>query len=206
MQKQSVGVYYAGQDFGAEPPAFFVERKVAREWLREGKAWSIHHGRDIALEPEMEEYLAGEIDAQKLLAGLVPEASCVMGERVVFANAEEKTWARRIVRAWNRQVAVEEHLQSLERCRGRESKCVSRQASCDSGKKLVNSHPTFKHPAAAKAAATWTGDDADGWGAGWGPDAGYDVADQGPRPRFFRKIAEKEGGWNLGQRTHQNEP
>lgn len=38
MRTDSVGVYYAGQDFSAEAPAFFVERQTAREWLSQSKA------------------------------------------------------------------------------------------------------------------------------------------------------------------------
>jgi len=110
-----VGVYYAGQDFAAESPAFFVERHVARQWLREKKAWSIHHGRDIALQPEMEQYLARTIDGRRLIADLLPEESCVMGERVMNANAEEKIWARLMVRSWNPRIALAAHLRSLGR-------------------------------------------------------------------------------------------
>ena len=115
MRTDSVGVYYAGQDFSAEAPAFFVERQTAREWLSQSKAWSIHHGRDIALDPEIAGHFAGEIDRQKLIAGLSREESCIMGEHVMMANVEEKLWARRMVRAWNRQVALAEHLRSLKR-------------------------------------------------------------------------------------------
>lgn len=113
MQSESVGVYYAGQDFSAEPPAFFVERRVAREWLSQNRAWSIHHGRDIALDPE--QYQESEIDARKLVGNVSREESCIMGEHVMVANAEDKLWARRMVRAWNRKVAIEEHLRSLRR-------------------------------------------------------------------------------------------
>jgi len=115
LDNQPVGVYYAGQDFAAEPPAFFVEREVARQWLREKKAWSIHHGRDIALQPEMEQYLARTIDGRRLIADLLPEQSCVMGERVMNANAEEKIWARLMVRSWNPRIALAAHLRSLGR-------------------------------------------------------------------------------------------
>src|SRR5215831_19187365 len=117
MQNQSVGVYYAGQDFALEPPAFFVEREVARQWLDESVAWSIHHGRDIALQPEMEEYLARIIDAEALVGDLLPEESCIMGERVMHANAEERIWARMLVRSWNPKVARLEHLRSLKKYR-----------------------------------------------------------------------------------------
>ena len=113
MPTEAVGVYYAGQDFSVEPPAFFVERKVAREWLHQSRAWSIHHGRDIALDPE--QYPASEIDSRKLLGNVSREESCIMGEHVMLANAEEKLWARRMVRAWNRKVAIEEHFHSLKR-------------------------------------------------------------------------------------------
>src|SRR5579864_1672405 len=115
MQSEPVGVYYAGQDFSAEAPVFFVERRVAREWLNQSKAWSIHHGRDIALDPEMEKFLGGKTDARKLIADVSREESCIMGEHVMMANAEEKLWARRIVRSWNRRVAIKEHLDSLKR-------------------------------------------------------------------------------------------
>ena len=113
MQTESVGVYYAGQDFSLESPAFFVERRVAREWLSQNRAWSIHHGRDIALDPA--EYQEGEIDARKLAGNLSREESCIMGEHVMVANAEERLWARRMVRAWNWKVAMEEHLRSLKK-------------------------------------------------------------------------------------------
>lgn len=115
MRTDTVGVYYAGQDFSAEPPAFFVARQTARDWLKENKAWSIHHGRDIALDPETAGYLAGRVDGRKLIGGLSPEESCIMGEHVMLANAEARLWARRMVRAWNRRVAMEEHLRSLKR-------------------------------------------------------------------------------------------
>ncbi|HEY6253599.1 MAG TPA: hypothetical protein VI685_26880 [Candidatus Angelobacter sp.] len=115
MQTDPVGVFYAGQDFSVEPPAFFVERRVAREWLHQSRAWSIHHGRDIALDPEKEGALAAEIDTRKLTTAGSREESCVMGEHVMVANAEEKIWARRMVRSWNRRVAMEEHLRSLRR-------------------------------------------------------------------------------------------
>lgn len=118
MRSQPVGVYYAGQDFSTDPPAFFVERQIAREWLNQNKAWSIHHGRDIALDPEMEGQLTEERDKSKLIAGLSREESCIMGEHVMAANAERKLWARRMVRAWNRRVATEEHLRSLKRRKG----------------------------------------------------------------------------------------
>lgn len=117
MKNQSVGVYYAGQDFALEPPAFFVEREVARQWLDDNVAWSIHHGRDIALQPEMEEYLARILDAEALVGDLLPEDSCIMGERVMNANADERIWARMLMRSWNPQVARMEHLRSLKRCR-----------------------------------------------------------------------------------------
>jgi len=113
MTTESVGVYYAGQDFSVDPPAFFVERKVAREWLNQSRAWSIHHGRDIALDPE--QYLEGEIDSRKLIGSGSREESCIMGEHVMVANVEEKLWARRMVRAWNRKVAIEQHFCSLKR-------------------------------------------------------------------------------------------
>jgi len=119
LHNQPVGVYYAGQDFAAESPAFSVERHVARQWLREKKAWSIHHGRDIALQPEMEQHLARRIDGRRLIADLLPEASCVMGERVMNANAEEKVWARLMVRSWNPRVALAAHLRSLGRYQSR---------------------------------------------------------------------------------------
>jgi|SRR5215469_4580268 len=115
MRTDSVGVYYAGQDFSVEAPAFFVERQTAREWLSQSKAWSIHHGRDIALDPKIAGYFAGEMDGGKLVAGLSREESCIMGEHVMMANAEKRIWARRMVRAWNRRVAIEEHLRSLKR-------------------------------------------------------------------------------------------
>jgi len=115
VHSQQVGVYFAGQDFQVEVPAFFVERQVARQWLNEKKAWSIHHGRDIALQPEAEEYLERQIDGRKLVSDLLPEESCVMGERVMDANVREEIWAQRMVRSWNRQVALAEHQRSLKR-------------------------------------------------------------------------------------------
>lgn len=114
---QQTGVYYAGQDFAAEPPAFFVERPVARQWLDEGKAWSIHHGRDIALTPELEQQMAEEAGPGKPAVSMAPEESCLMGEHVMDANAEERLWARRMVRSWNWRVAVREHLRSLKKKR-----------------------------------------------------------------------------------------
>src|SRR5215472_14267509 len=93
MQNQHAGVYYAGQDFSSEAPAFFVERPVARQWLDEGKAWSIHHGRDIALTPEVARAMAEEFHQRKLASSMVPEESCVMGERVMDANVEKRLWA-----------------------------------------------------------------------------------------------------------------
>jgi len=115
MQNQPVGVYYSGQDFSGDPPAFFVKREVARRWLVDGKAWSIHHGRDIALQPEIEQRMTDEIDAGKLMGHLSREESCIMGEQVMNANVEEKIWARRMVRSWNPAVALAEHLRSLRR-------------------------------------------------------------------------------------------
>ena len=115
MQNHTVGVYYSGQDFSGDPPAFFVKREVARQWLAEGKAWSIHHGRDIALQPEIERQITYEIEAGRLIRPLSHEESCIMGERVMNANADEEIWARRIVRSWNPAVALAEHLRSLRR-------------------------------------------------------------------------------------------
>jgi hypothetical protein len=115
MQSYPVGVYYSGQDFSIDPPAFFVRREIARQWLTHSRAWSIHHGRDIALQPDMEQYLAGEIDQQKLAASRSREQSCIMGERVMDANVAAEIWARRMVRSWNPAVARSEHLRSLKR-------------------------------------------------------------------------------------------
>jgi hypothetical protein len=115
MQNQPVGVYYSGQDFSGDLPAFFVKREVARQWLAEGKAWSIHHGRDIALQPEIERQITCEIEAGKLIRPGSREESCIMGERVMNANADEEIWARRMVRSWNPAVALAEHLRSLKR-------------------------------------------------------------------------------------------
>ena len=113
MENVQAGVYYAGQDFSAEPPAFYVERPVARQWLDEGKAWSINHGRDIALTPEAERHLAEEIDGSKLPPTMTVEESCAMGEHVMDANVERRLWARRMVRSWKWRVAIAEHLRSL---------------------------------------------------------------------------------------------
>jgi hypothetical protein len=117
MQNQTVGVYYSGQDFTSDLPSFFVKREVARQWLVDGKAWSIHHGRDIALQPEVEQQMMGEVDAGKLIGRFSRQESCVMGERVMNANADEEIWARRMVHSWNPAVALAEHLRSLKRYR-----------------------------------------------------------------------------------------
>jgi len=119
LQNQQTGVYFAGQDFSAEPPAFFVERPVARQWLDEGKAWSIHHGRDIALSPEAEQQMAEETDPSTPPGAPPPEESCVMGEHVMDANVEKRLWARRMVRSWNWRVAVAENLRALHRAQAR---------------------------------------------------------------------------------------
>jgi hypothetical protein len=113
--KNMVGVYYSSQDFSLEPPAFFVEREVARQWLRDDAAWSIHHGRDIALNSEMEQEMAGGIDARKLVGDLNRQQSQIMGEPVMRANAERERWAVRMTRSWHRRVALAEHLNSLKR-------------------------------------------------------------------------------------------
>jgi hypothetical protein len=113
--QDSVGVYYSGQDFSLDPPAFFADRETARQWLREDVAWSIHHGRDIALSSEMERGTAGEIDARKLVSDLDRQQSQVMGETVMRANAERERWAVRMTRSWHPRVALAEHLSSLKR-------------------------------------------------------------------------------------------
>ena len=117
MEKLQAGVYFAGQDFSADQPAFYVERPVARQWLDEGKAWSINHGRDIALTPEAEQHLAEEISGNQPAKPLPLEESCVMGEHVMNANVERRLWARRMVRSWKWRVAIAEHLRSLKKHR-----------------------------------------------------------------------------------------
>ena len=117
MEKLQAGVYFAGQDFSADQPAFYVERPVARQWLDEGKAWSINHGRDIALTPEAEQHLAEEISGKQPTKPLALEESCVMGEHVMNANVEKRLWARRMVRSWKWRVAIVEHLRSLAKYR-----------------------------------------------------------------------------------------
>lgn len=113
--KDSVGVYYPSQDFVLEPPAFFVDRETARQWLRDESAWSIHHGRDIALSPEMEQELAEELDGRALKSDLDRQQSQVMDETVMRANAERELWAVRMTRSWHPRIAVVEHLRSLKR-------------------------------------------------------------------------------------------
>ena len=115
IHNQQAGVYYAGQDFATEPPAFYVERTVARQWLDERKAWSINHGRDIALTPEAEQHVAEGICSQQAAASMVHEESCVMGEHVMDANVEQRLWARRMVRSWKWRVALAAHLRSLKK-------------------------------------------------------------------------------------------
>lgn len=111
----SVGVYYSNQDFGLDSPAFFVNRETARQWLRDKGAWSIHHGRDIALSPEMEKQISGESSQSTSMSDLERQQSQVMGETVMRANAERQRWAIRMTRSWNSQVATAEHLASLKR-------------------------------------------------------------------------------------------
>ena len=118
--KDSVGVYYPGQDFVLEPPAFFVDRETAKQWLREESAWSIHHGRDIALSPEMEQELAEELDERALMSDLDRQQSQVMGETVMRANAERESWAVRMTRSWHPRIALVEHLKSLQRFQRRD--------------------------------------------------------------------------------------
>lgn len=113
--KDTVGVYYSGQDFSLDPPAFFVDRGTARQWLRQEAAWSIHHGRDIALSAELENRISGETDGRTLPGGLDPQQSQIMGEPVMRANAERARWAVRITRSWHRRIALSEHLSSLKR-------------------------------------------------------------------------------------------
>jgi hypothetical protein len=111
----NVGVYYAGQNFKTDLPAFIVTRQVARQWIDEGGAWSINHGRDIALCPEKEDELKGWIDGRKLTAdGTCPE-SLVMGERVMLGNAAGQRWAVKMTRAWNPVQALADHAESLKR-------------------------------------------------------------------------------------------
>lgn len=111
----SVGVYYAGQDFSLDPPAFFVDRKTARQWLREKAAWSIHHGRDVALSAEGPAGASGKVDAMKLTSDMDAQQSQIMGETVMKANAERERWAVRMTRSWHPRVALAEHLSSLKR-------------------------------------------------------------------------------------------
>jgi len=62
-----IGVFYAGQDFKTDKPMFEVERAVARQWLDDGRAWSVNHGRDIALTPATIEEYAGAKDERELI-------------------------------------------------------------------------------------------------------------------------------------------
>jgi hypothetical protein len=111
----NVGVYYAGQDFKLDLPAFFVTRPLARQWLDEGGAWSINHGRDIALCADKENELKGWMDGRKLIADEARQESLVMGERVMLGNAEGQRWAVKMTRAWNPVEALAEHALSLKR-------------------------------------------------------------------------------------------
>lgn len=105
-----VGVYYSHQDFRRDEPAFFVDRETARLWLRQKGAWSIHHGRDIALSPEMAQQIAREA-----IENLELQQSLVMGESVMRANADSELWAVRLTRGWNPRIALAEHQISLRR-------------------------------------------------------------------------------------------
>lgn len=112
---QQRGVYFAGQDCRCEEPAFYVPIEVARRWTAEKKAYSVNHGRDITLAPDAQQLLFGATAPQEAIQPLEREQSCIMGERVMNANVEAETWARRMVRSWNPAVARAEHLRSLRR-------------------------------------------------------------------------------------------
>lgn len=118
---QQRGVYFAGQDCRCEAPAFYVPIEVARRWTAEKKAYSVNHGRDVALAPEAQQLLCGTTGQQETIASLEREQSCVMGERVMDANVEAEIWARRMVRSWNPAVARTEHLRSLRRYQDQEA-------------------------------------------------------------------------------------
>ena len=112
--QNSVGVYCSGQDFSLDAPSFFVDRETARHWLRANVAWSIHHGRDIAISSEMEQTLSGGKDASEL-TDLGRQQSQIMGETVMRANAERERWAVRMTRSWHPRIALAEHQTSLKR-------------------------------------------------------------------------------------------
>ena len=112
---QQRGVYYAGQDFRSEQPAFYVPVEVARQWTVEKRAYSVNHGRDLCLLPEAQRQLFAAAGVDETIARLDREQSCIMGEQVMNANVEQKIWARRMVRSWNPAVALAEHLRSLKR-------------------------------------------------------------------------------------------
>jgi hypothetical protein len=109
------GVYFWGQDFRKEDPAFYLPVEVARQWTREKKAYAVNHGRDICLLPEAQAQLTAA-DAEEIRMALLDrEQSCIMGERVMNANVARELWARRMVRSWNPVVALAEHVRSLKR-------------------------------------------------------------------------------------------
>lgn len=115
--QDTVGVYYSGQDFTIERPAFFVDRGTARQWLRTNIAWSIHHGRDIALSSEMEQKSASAVDGAGAAGEFDAQLSQIMGETVMRANAERERWAVNMTRSWNPRIARTEHVNSLQRYR-----------------------------------------------------------------------------------------
>jgi hypothetical protein len=113
--QNTVGVYYSRQDFSVEPPAFVVDRQTARQWLQAKAAWSIHHGKDVALSSEMERWLAEEVGAEERWRIVERQHSLVMGETVMRANAGRERWAVHITRRWQRRLALAEHSNSLRR-------------------------------------------------------------------------------------------
>jgi hypothetical protein len=113
--QNTVGVYYSGQDFSVELPAFFVDRQTARQWLQAKAAWSIHHGKDVALSSEMERWLAQDAGATEHSKIFEQQQSLVMGETIMRANAERERWAVHITRRWQRRLSLAEHCNSLRR-------------------------------------------------------------------------------------------
>ena len=112
---QDVGVFYAGQDYRTEAPRYRIERSDARVLLDADKAWSVNHGRDIALTQETIAEVSGSKDEREMIHTLATQLSQAMGPSVMSANADGQTWARRMTRAWNRRTAIAQHKASLRR-------------------------------------------------------------------------------------------
>jgi hypothetical protein len=121
------GVYFAGQDFHSEEPAFYLPLDIARQWTREKKAYAVNHGRDICLLPEAQAELTAAQKDQVFL--LDREQSCIMGEQVMNGNVERELWACRMVRSWNPAVALAEHLRSRKRFQARKAASPERSVT-----------------------------------------------------------------------------